>query len=73
MKIIETLAQCSHCQTIFRAPIHFGDVRSFENNEVGPNSGICSKCGKSTVVDKAHMAYRLEDGSIGGKGTHFKP
>lgn len=73
MKIVETLAQCSHCAHQFRPRVvSFEDTRSFETATIEGNTEPCPKCRQSTLIDKAHMAYRLENGSIGGRGSHFK-
>ncbi len=72
MKIKETLVQCMHCAHQFRSGIGFGDTESFERSDVSGNEERCPKCGQATSVGKANMAYRLEDGSIGGAGMAFK-
>lgn len=71
MKIKETLAQCATCAVTFRAPIVFGTTEAFDSASVQANQGNCPN-GHMTVIDKDHMAYRLEDGTIGGAGKHFK-
>jgi hypothetical protein len=72
MKIKDTLVQCQHCAHQFRSRlIQFANVESFTTSTVEGNHEPCPSCGKRALVDRAHMAYRLEDGTIGGAGKHF--
>lgn len=73
MKISETLVQCQHCAHQFHSPIAFGDTMSFESSTLSGNQTNCPKCRKLTPMDNAHMAYRLEDGTVGGAGSAFTP
>lgn len=72
MKIIETLVQCQHCGHQSRSPIAFGDTQSFETATLVNNKTSCPKCTKPTPLEKRFMAYRLEDGAIGGAGDAFE-
>jgi ribosomal protein S27AE len=66
------LSQCSYCAHQFASMIQFGDLASFMTATIEDNHETCPNCGKQTMADKAHMAYRLADGSITAVGGAFK-